>query len=104
MPRSRRGEMIVPLGVAHDDRCRAKSRGYAPQMPQTIQLQLQAPGDLGKFHLPAGVQHRLDDLLDRQDQGHRLTAAETSEAEGLVDLAEMLSLLRLRASRLSKAA
>jgi hypothetical protein len=38
-------------------------------------------------------------LLDRQDQGTPLNAAERKEAEGLVELAEMLSLLRLRASR-----
>lgn len=67
-------------------------------MAHTIQLRLHAPGDLGKFRLPAGVQHRLHELLDRQDQGTPLTAAQRREAEGLVDLAEMLSLLKLRAS------
>ena len=67
-------------------------------MAQTIQLRLHTPGDLGKFHLPAGVQRRLNELLDRQDQGTPLTAAERREAEGLVELAEMLSLLKLRAA------
>jgi hypothetical protein len=73
-------------------------------MPQTIQLRLHAPGDLGKFRLPVGVQHRLKELLDRQDQGIPLTAAERKEAEGLVEMAEMLSLLKLRASRPQPAA
>jgi hypothetical protein len=70
----------------------------------TIQLRLHAPGDLGKFRLPTGVQRRLTELLDRQDQGAALTAAERREAEGLVELAEMLSLLKLRASRVKAAA
>jgi hypothetical protein len=73
-------------------------------MARTIQLQIQAPGDLAKFRLPVGVQQRLGDLLDRQDQGHPLTAAERREAEGLVELAEMLSLLKLRASNVAAAA
>ncbi len=73
-------------------------------MAQTIQVRLNAPGDLGKFHLPAGVQRRLNELLDRQDQGKPLTAAERQEAEGLVDLAEMLSLLQLRTSNIKAAA
>ena len=55
------------------------------------------PGDLARFRLPKGVQKRLQKLLDKQDQGRGLTPAEKSEAEGLVDLSEVLSLLRLRA-------
>jgi len=45
------------------------------------------------------VDERLQDLLDRQDRGETLTASERKEAEGLVDLAEMLSLLSLRAQK-----
>ena len=73
-------------------------------MAHSIQLRLHAPGDLGKFRLPTGVQHRLNELLDRQDQGPPLTAAERGEEEGLVELAEMLSLLKLRASGAQAAA
>ena len=73
-------------------------------MARTIHLRLPAPGDLGKFRLPAGVQRRLQELLDRQDHGSPLTTAERREAEGLVDLAEMLSLLKLRAARVKAAA
>ena len=70
-------------------------------MSQAIQLEVEMPGDLARFQLPNGVQKRLRALLDKQDQGRRLTPAEKREAEGLVDLAELLSLLRLRSRRLS---
>lgn len=38
-------------------------------------------------------------LLDRQDRGEELTLEERREAEDLIDLAELLSLLKLRAQR-----
>ncbi|MGD0947174.1 MAG: hypothetical protein ABSA52_07060 [Candidatus Binatia bacterium] len=56
------------------------------------------PEDLARFRLPLAVNQRLQELLDRQDRGDRLTAAECKEAEGLVNLAELLSLLQLRAA------
>ena len=49
------------------------------------------------FKLPRGVRNRLNALLDKQDGGQSLNAAERREAEGLVELAEFLSLLKLRA-------
>ena len=61
------------------------------------------PSDLKRFTLPEGVKQRLQSLLDRQDQGEELTPAERVEAEGLVDLAELLSLLKLRARRIADA-
>ena len=70
-------------------------------MRQAIQLEVRMPGDLARFRLPKGVGKRLRVLLDKQDGGRPLTAAERLEAEGLVDLAELLSLLRLRSQRLS---
>ncbi len=70
-------------------------------MSQAIQLELQVPDDLAAFRLPEGVQTRLQELLDRQDQGQVLTPAEQREAEGLVELTDLLSLLRLRAERFS---
>ena len=70
-------------------------------MSQSVQLEVEVPGDLARFRLPAGVQHRLQELLDKQDAGPALSPAETREAEGLVDLADLLSLLRLRAERLN---
>ncbi|MGL4419423.1 MAG: hypothetical protein ACRCZF_02045 [Gemmataceae bacterium] len=49
--------------------------------------------------MPAAVAARLQSLLDRQDAGHPLTPDERAEAEGLVDLTDLLTLLRLRAER-----
>lgn len=57
------------------------------------------PEDLEQFKLPKAVDARLQSLLDKQDRGEDLTATERLEAEGLVNLAELLSLLRLRAQR-----
>lgn len=68
-------------------------------MAQHILVELEMPTDLERFQLPQGVHERLQELLDRQDRGEELTAAERTEAEGLVDLTEMLSLLRLRTQR-----
>jgi hypothetical protein len=60
------------------------------------------PADLVRLRLPKAVNRRLTELLDRQDRGERLTRQERAEAEGLVNLAELLSLLRLRATALRK--
>jgi hypothetical protein len=66
-------------------------------VPLTIDIEL--PADLSRLRLPAAVASRLHSLLDRQDGGSPLTADERAEAEGLVDLADLLTLLRLRAER-----
>ncbi len=71
-------------------------------MSQQILIQLEIPSDLVRFRLPEGVEQRLQYLLDRQDQGEKLTPAERMEAEGLVNLSELLSLLRLRAERAAR--
>ena len=57
------------------------------------------PDDSARFGLPRGAQERLRSLLDKQDEGHPLTDSERCEAQGLVDLADLLSLLRLRTER-----
>jgi hypothetical protein len=64
----------------------------------TRTFKLDWPDDFRHFRLPDGVQARLTALLDRQDAGKKLTAAEREEAEGLVNLAELMSLLKLRSS------
>jgi hypothetical protein len=56
---------------------------------------------LARFRLPAAVNNRLQELLDRQDRGDGLSVEERSEAEGLVNMAELLSLLRLRSERVN---
>ena len=68
-------------------------------MAQPITLDLDLPDDLAKLHLPPGVNDRLQALLDRQDRGEALSPEQRREAEGLVALSELLSLLRLRAQR-----
>ena len=62
-------------------------------------LILDLPGDLNRFRLPHAVHTRLQTLLDRQDFGMQLTPDERAEAEGLENVAELLTLLRLRAER-----
>jgi hypothetical protein len=71
-------------------------------MARHVTIELDLPDDLGEFRLPDGVHQRLQELLDRQDQGIDLTQAERQEAEGLVDLADLLTLLRLRTGRVSR--
>jgi hypothetical protein len=63
---------------------------------------VEIPLELTSFHLPEAVQFRLQFLLDQQDAGNVLTLPEQQEAAGLVELAEFLSLLRLRANRIIK--
>jgi hypothetical protein len=65
-------------------------------------MQMTVDDQLVRFELPPAVQARLQHLLDRQDQGLPLSEAERQEAEGLVEIAEFLSLLRLRAERVSQ--
>jgi hypothetical protein len=70
----------------------------------TLTLEVDLPADLARFRLPEAVAARLQALLDRQDSGQPLTPQEREEAEGLVSLSEFLTLLRLRAKRLTPSA
>jgi hypothetical protein len=70
---------------------------------RTIAIELRMPDDLARLRLPDAVEARLQELLDRQVRGAPLTDAGRQEAEGLVDLAEWLSVLRLRAERAAQA-
>jgi hypothetical protein len=63
-----------------------------------VQLELEVPADLARLQLPEGVDRRLQALLDKQDGGTPLSPDEQAEAEGLVELADLLTLLRLRSS------
>jgi hypothetical protein len=63
----------------------------------TVTIDVDLPGELDRFRLPKAVAARLQTLLDRQDAGQVLTTSEREEAEGLVNLAELLTLLRPRA-------
>lgn len=63
-----------------------------------IRIDIELPPDLARLRLPDGLDRRLHLLLDRQDAGEQLSEDEKSEAEGLVDLADLLALLKLKAS------
>ncbi len=67
-------------------------------MPEVVEI----PIELAKFQLPEAVHARLQFLLDSQDEGRALSQNERQEAQGLIDLAEFLSLLFLRSHRLTK--
>lgn len=54
---------------------------------------VEIPIELTKFQLPEAVHARLQFLLDRQDLADTLSQNERQEAQGLIDLAEFLSLL-----------
>ena len=60
------------------------------------------PIELTQFQLPIAVGERLQFLRDRQDEGMELTLIERQEAEGLIEVAEFLSLIRLRALRVAE--
>ena len=66
----------------------------------TLTLEIELPADLAQLRLPRAVAARLQTLLDRQDSGMELFDVDREEAEGLVNLAEFLTLLRLREVRL----
>ncbi len=53
------------------------------------------PDDFARLKLPRTVADRLKWLLDRQDAGEVLTVDERHEAEALVNVTELLTLLRI---------
>lgn len=68
-------------------------------MSRAVVFEIEVPDILEQLRLPVGVEERLTHLLDLQDANGALTPEERREAEGLADLAELLSLLRVRAER-----
>ncbi len=69
-------------------------------MAQRALIEIEMPVAIEQFKLPEGVNDRLQELLTKQDQSGALTIGERKEAEGLVELSEMLSLFQLRAQRI----
>jgi hypothetical protein len=51
-------------------------------MSQAIHLEVEVPDDLARLRLPEGVQQRLTELLDKQDEGTPLTGAEQARPRG----------------------
>jgi hypothetical protein len=70
----------------------------------SVTVALEMPDDVADFRFPEALNNRLHHLLDRQDEGVALTEEERREAEALIDLAEMLSLLRLKSEDASRLA
>jgi hypothetical protein len=64
---------------------------------------VEIPIGLAQFQLPAAVHDSAEPTLrEQQDAGTQLSENERLEAEGLVELAEFLSLLRLRSHQITK--
>ena len=63
----------------------------------TVTVELELPEDWQALQLPQALHERLQDLLDRQDEQDGLSSQERREAEALVQLADMLALMRLKA-------
>lgn len=94
------GGLKTPRGVGRRLLPRALRSRYVFLMAKTgtaRTIELELPAELARFALPEGVDRRLHTLLDRQDRGEVLSDDERAEAEGLVDLADLLSLVKLRA-------
>lgn len=68
----------------------------------TLTIEVDLPNDFRQFRLPKAAATRLKELLDHQNHGIQLTLMEKEEAEELVDLAELLTLLKLQAERVSE--
>jgi hypothetical protein len=75
---------------------RAERRTEADMGNAARIIEVEVPGELPRFALPEGVDRRLQWLLDKQDRGEALTDDERAEAEGLVELVDLLALLKLR--------
>lgn len=60
-------------------------------------MELSLPSDWQAFRMPEPLKQRLKDLLDEQDRTGKLNAKQRKEATALTELAEMLTLMKLRA-------
>jgi hypothetical protein len=64
---------------------------------EKVLVELNLPADWRKFRIPRALENRLQSLLDKQDLAGKLSASERREAEALVELSEMMSLIKVRA-------
>ena len=65
-------------------------------MPRPVLIELDLPRDWKRFRLPPALHDRLQELLDQQDHDGKLSRRERREADALVELADMLALMKLR--------
>ncbi len=64
-------------------------------------VELTLPRDFRKLRFPRALNRRLQELLEKQSEKGKLTPVEREEAKGLVEMAETITWLRLRAERKS---
>ena len=68
----------------------------------TVTVELELPEDWHSLQLPEALHERLQDLLDRQDEQGGLYSQERREAEAMVQLVDMLALMRLKAEAVQR--
>jgi hypothetical protein len=71
-------------------------------MAHSLLIEVDLPRDWKQFSMPPALNDRLQELLDRQDETGKLSQKERREAEALVKLAEVFSLMKVRAACASK--
>jgi hypothetical protein len=65
-------------------------------MSRSVFVEVDLPEQWRKFRLPAALDDRLRELLDRQDRDGKLLLRERQEAEALVELVDILTLMKAR--------
>jgi hypothetical protein len=70
-------------------------------MRHPVFVEADLPKRWRKFRLPPALDNRLRELLDRQDRDGKLTPSERSEAEELVELVDILTLMKARTKQKS---
>ena len=68
----------------------------------TVTVELELPEDWQALQLPQALHERLQDLLDRQDEQGCLSSQERREAAAIVQLVDMLALMRLKAEAVQR--
>ena len=63
-----------------------------------LKFEIDEPADIKMLRFPKSLDRRMTHLLDLNNEG-KVTAAERKELEGLVEVSQLLSLLRLNAER-----
>jgi hypothetical protein len=71
-------------------------------MKEAVLVESDLPKDWRRFRMPSALHARLQDLLDKQDREGKLSPRERREAQGLTELVDMLSVMRVRAELRNK--
>jgi hypothetical protein len=66
-------------------------------MEPIVKLTIPMPANLARLRFPKALNDRLHFLLDDQSRKGKLSGAEKKEAEGLAEMASVLSILKLGA-------